>query len=74
MFIGTALIILSWTLFPYLNWYLWISIVATVIGAIGVFFGLLFVVYFFNLDMKFTAFLESKLIKMFDKRKKERKI
>ncbi len=74
MIIGTALIVLSWTLFPYLNWYLWISIVCTVLGGIGVFFGLLFVVYFFNLDMKLTAFLESKLIKIYDKRKKERKI
>ena len=74
MIIGTALIVLSWTLFPYLGWFLWVSIICTVIGAILEIFGLLFFVYFFNIDMKMTAFLEKKLEKVYDKKKRNRKI
>lgn len=71
---GTALIILSWTLFPYLGWYLWVSIVCTVVGAFIALFGLLFIVYFFNLDMKLTSSLEKVLLKHYDKQKRNRKI
>lgn len=74
MIIGIALIILSWTLFKSLGLFLWASIVLTVVGSILAFFGLLFIVYFFNLDMKLTSFLESKFIKLYDKKKKNRKI
>ena len=74
MIIGTTLIVLCWTLFVNLNLFLWLRIVLTVVGAFILLFGLLFNVYFFNLDMKFTAFLQSKLIKIYDKRKKNRKI
>ena len=74
MIIGTALIVLSWTLFPYLGWHLAISIVCTVLGGILDFLGLLFIVYFFNLDMKLTSSLEPLLTKVYDKRKRDRKI
>lgn len=74
MVIGTTLIVLCWTLFQSLGVHLAVNIILTVIGAIMIFFGLLFVVYFFNLDMKLTSFLESKLIKIYDKRKKNRRI
>lgn len=74
MIIGTCLIVLSWTVFKALSWYLWVLILLTVLGSILILFGLLFVVYFFNLDMKFMAFLEPKFLKMYDKRKKNRKI
>ena len=70
MIIGIALIVLSWTLFKSLGLFLWASIVLTVVGSILAFFGLLFIVYFFNLDMKLTSFLESKFIKLYDKKKK----
>ncbi len=71
---GTALIVLSWTLFPNLGIYLWVSIVCTVLGAFIALFALLFIVYFFNLDMKLTSPLEPMLLKMYDKRKRNRKI
>ncbi len=71
---GTALIVLSWTLFPNLGIYLWVSIVCTVVGAFIAFFAFLFIVYFFNLDMKLTSSLEPMLLKMYDKKKRNRKI
>ena len=71
---GTALIVLSWTLFPALGWHLWISIVLTIVGAFIALFGLLFIVYFFNLDMKLTSSLEPLLLKLYDKKKRNRKI
>ncbi len=71
---GTALIVLSWTLFPYLNVYLWVSIVCTIVGVFIALFALLFIVYFFNLDMKLTSSLEPILLKMYDKKKRNRKI
>ena len=74
MIIGTALIVLCWTVFTSLNLFLWLRIVLTVIGAFIILFGMLFGIYFFNLDMKLTSFLESKLVKIYDKRKKNKKI
>ncbi len=71
---GTALIVLSWTLFPSLGVYLWVSILLTVVGAFIIIFALLFIVYFFNLDMKLTSSLEPMLLKMYDKKKRNRKI
>lgn len=71
---GTALIVLSWTLFPYLGWYLWVSIVCTILGSFIALFGLLFFVYFFNIDMKLTSSLEPLLLKIYDKKKRNRKI
>ncbi len=71
---GTALIVLSWTLFPSLGWALWISIVCTVVGAFVALFALLFIVYFFNLDMKLMAKMEPILTKVYDKRERNRKI
>lgn len=74
MIIGTTLIVLCWTVFTSLNLFLWLRIVLTVIGAFIILFGMLFGIYFFNLDMKLTSFLESKLVKIYDKRKKNKKI
>ena len=74
MIIGTALIVLCWTVFKTLGMHLALSIILTVVGAFLILFGLLFVVYFFNLDMKFMAFLESKFVKIYDKRKRNRNI
>ncbi len=71
---GTALIVLSWTLFPSLGMQLWASIVLTVAGAFIALFAFLFIVYFFNLDMKLTSSMEPMLLKMYDKRKRNRKI
>ncbi len=45
-------------------------LLAIVVG----FFVLTFTVYFFNLDMKLMAALEPLLDKIYDKRKRERKI
>ena len=71
---GTALIALSWTLFPSLGVWLWVSIVCTVVGAFIALFALLFIVYFFNLDMKMTSALEPILQKHYDKIERKRKI
>ncbi len=71
---GTALIVLSWTLFPSLGVWLWVSIVCTVVGAFIALFALLFIVYFFNLDMKMTSALEPILLKHYDKIERKRKI
>ncbi len=71
---GTALIVLSWTLFPSLGVWLWVSIVCTVVGAFIALFALLFLVYFFNLDMKMTSALEPLLLKHYDKIERKRKI
>ena len=56
--------------FTSLNLFLWLRIALTIIGAFIILFG----IYFFNLDMKLTSFLESKLVKIYDKRKKNKKI
>ncbi len=72
--IGVALIVLSWTLFPYLSWHIAASIVCTVVGALILVFALLFTVYFYNLDMKMTSKLEKPLNKHYDKIKRNRKI
>lgn len=74
MIVGIALIVLSWTVFKNLGLFLWASIVLTILGAVLALFGLLFIVYFFNLDMKFMAFLEKKFVKIYDKRKRDRRI
>lgn len=74
MIIGTLLIVFSWTLFPSLGLQLWASILLTILGAFFILFGLLFVVYFFNLDMKLMARLEKPLSKIYDKRKRNRRI
>ncbi len=71
---GTALIILSWVLFPGLGLPLWASIVLTVVGGLIAFFALLFIVYFFNLDMKLTSKLYPLLQKHYDKIKRNRQI
>ena len=74
MIIGTALIALSWVLFPGLGLPLWGSIVLTVVGGIFALFGLLFFVYFFNLDMKLTSKLQPLFHKHYDRIKRNRQI
>ncbi len=39
-----------------------------------IFFILTFVIYFFNLDMKMMAAVQPLLLKLYDKRKRERKL
>ncbi len=71
---GTALIALSWTVFKDLGMALWASIVLTVVGAFIILFALLFTVYFWNIDMKALSKLQPLLNKIYDKRKREKKI
>ncbi len=70
---GTALIVLSWTWFLTLGLPLWGSIVLTVVGAFIALFALLFLVYFFNIDMKALALLQKALQSHYDRLEKKRK-
>lgn len=74
MIIGTALIVLTWTLFIDMGLWLWCGIVITVISGIFILLGLLFLVYFFNLDMKLLAALQPAFNKIYDKRKRNKTI
>ena len=53
-------------------------VVLKVLGIIAivilVLFVLSFLVYFFNLDMKLTSALQPKLMKIYDKRKRDRQV
>lgn len=71
---GTALIVLSWTVFKTLGLPLWGSIVVTVIGSFICLFATLFTVYFWNLDMKALSLMQPLLNKIYDKRKRTKKI
>ncbi len=51
-----------------------IKILLILLAVVVGFFVLTFTVYFFNLDMKLMAALEPVLDKIYDKRKRERKI
>ena len=51
-----------------LNIILWIVIIAVA------FFVVTFTVYFFNLDMKLMAAIQPWLLKLYDRRKRERKL
>lgn len=53
---------------------IFINIVCIVIAVVSVFFVLTFLIYFFNLDMKLMAALEPHLNKIYDKRKRERRL
>lgn len=72
MIIGTALIALTWALFIGLGLPTWAGAIITVVGAILIIFGLLFSVYFFNLDSKLLAVVQKFLQKFYDKRKRNR--
>lgn len=74
MIIGTALIVCTWLFFVNMGLFTWAAICITVLGGIFIFFGLLFVVYFFNLDMKLLAALQPLLGKVYDKRKRTKQI
>ena len=70
MIIGTALIVLSWTVLATLI-PLWAGIVLTIAGAFIILFGMTFGIYIFNLDMKLTSMLEPIFLKHYDKIKRD---
>lgn len=72
MIIGTTLIALTWALFIGLGLPTWAGAIITVVCAIGIIFGLLFTVYFFNLDSKLLVVVQKFLQKFYDKRKRNR--
>lgn len=51
-----------------------LSIIKWLVIIAAVFFVLTFAVYFFNLDMKLTSALEPTLDKVYNKRKRDRRI
>lgn len=72
MIIGTTLIALTWALFIGMGLPVWAGAIITVVCAIGIIFGLLFTVYFFNLDSKLLVVVQKFLQKFYDKRKRNR--
>ncbi len=72
MIIGTTLIALTWALFIDMGLPTWAGAIITVVCAIGIIFGLLFTVYFFNLDSKLLVVVQKFLQKLYDKRKRNR--
>ena len=72
MIIGTTLIALTWALFIGLGLPTWAGAIITVVCAIGIILGLLFTVYFFNLDSKLLVVVQKFLQKFYDKRKRNR--
>ena len=72
MLIGTTLIALTWALFIGLGLPTWAGAIITVVCAIGIIFGLLFTVYFFNLDSNLLVVVQKFLQKFYDKRKRNR--
>ena len=64
MIIGTTLIALTWALFIGLGLPTWAGAIITVVCAIGIIFGLLFTVYFFNLDSKLIVVVQKFLKKL----------
>ena len=72
MIIGTTLIALTWALFIGLGLPTWAGAIITVVCTIGIIFGLLFTVYFFNLDSKLLVVVQKFLQKFYDKRKRNR--
>ena len=51
-----------------------LKVIAIIALVLIIFFVLTFVVYFFNLDMKMMAAVQPLLLKLYDKRKRERKL
>ncbi len=72
--LGTAAIILIWVLFIGMGLPTWAAIVLTVVASFIILVGLLFLVYFFNLDMKLLAALSGPFSKIYDKRKRHKDI
>ena len=72
MIIGMSLMALTWGLFIGLGLPTWAGAIITVVCAIGIIFGLLFTVYFFNLDSKLLVVVQKFLQKFYDKRKRNR--
>ncbi|MFA6829467.1 MAG: hypothetical protein WCR67_02015 [Bacilli bacterium] len=72
MIIGTALIVLTWVLFVNIGLPVWAGIILTVVASFIILFGLLFGVYFFNIDSKLLAVVQKLISKTYDKRKRNR--
>ncbi len=72
MIIGTALIVLTWVLFIGMGLPIWAGIILTVLGAVAILFGLLFGIYFFNIDSKLLAIVQKWLQKFYNKRERNR--
>ncbi len=72
MIIGITLIALTWTVFLGLGLPTWAGALITVACAILIIFGLLFTVYFFNLDSKLLAHVQKFLQRFYNKRKRNR--
>lgn len=72
--LGTAAIVLTWVLFTGMGLPVWAAIIITVVSAFVILVGLLFLVYFFNLDMKLLAALQGPFSKIYDKRKRNKDI
>lgn len=51
-----------------------LNVVFIILGVLVGFFVLTFLVYFFNLDMKLMAAVHPLLIKLYERRKRERKL
>lgn len=72
---GILLILVTWLyLRPVLGWFLWASILLTVVGSILFLFGFTFTIYFFSLDLKLLSLLEKPLAALQDKMKREKKL
>ncbi len=51
-----------------------LKIIAIIVAVFAALFGLTFIVYMFNLDMKLMAALEPVIDKVYDKRKRDPKV
>ena len=74
LILGTALIVLTWVLFPTFGLPFWSLVVLTVVGSILCLFGLLFTIYFWNMDMKLLSKVQPLLHKHYDKIKRNKKL
>lgn len=72
---GIAIILVTWLyLRPVLGWFLWSSILLTIVGSVIFLFGFTFTIYFFSLDLKLLALLEKPLALLQDRMKREKKL
>lgn len=53
-------------------WVILLIVLGSIVGAIILLFLILFLVYMLNLDSKLLAFVQKKLQKVYDKRKRNR--
>lgn len=72
MIIGTTVIALCWALFVDMGLAVWGAAIITAICAVLILFGLLFTMYFFNLDSKLLAVVQRFVNKLYDRRVRNR--